>query len=429
MASNAWIAALGNAGLGMLGSAGRGENTATALYHGGQGALAGLQAVQAAGQADRDHAIRMAQLQGDMQSAALQRQKYLADMEAKQRQDKAIADYGAGIADPQKALAYQINPTAFIEAQQKADAPMTAYEQAQIDIDRGKASDPSSKFKIVGNEVIDLSSGKPTVAYRARNRDEPIEQVFDPETGRVTYVPRSQAVGQMVPPKSGMEITTNPDGTMSFRQGAGLGGSSLGNKARNDVETKIIDLDEKAARLGEIQQSFKPEYLQIMPQVGAAWSGLKDKFDMLGPEEQAALGDFAGFRQSAFNDLNQTLKEMSGAAVTPQEATRQLKVLPNPGEGIGDGDSPAEFKRKMDNMVRWTQLARARMAYVRANGLDVQTDNGGNVTDFGGVRIEDVPDLIDQRGEEVVKQLVDGGMSPEEAEMLAMDQVRKEFGL
>ncbi len=279
-----------------------------------------------------------------------------------------------------------------------------------------EAPGASDRFRTVGNQLYDISGEQPELAATApRAPGNPIP-VFDPKTQQTRYVSPQEAVGQTPPPKQG--ITIGPDGTVQ------IGGQAtpLGRKAQGEIETTLINTGERLGRLNEIEARFDPRYLQLGERLGQTVAGWKDKVGLLGEDEQAALADFSGFKQAAFADLNATLKELSGAAVTEQEATRQLAVLPNPGEGVFDGDSPAVFQRKLGNVVQFARSAQARLNYIRTQGLDP----GKN---FANIKLSQMPGLIDKRGKELEKEFLDQGLPPTTAQQLTDQQLRQEFGL
>jgi hypothetical protein len=278
-----------------------------------------------------------------------------------------------------------------------------------------EAPKPGEGFRVVGTDLFDVSSGQPRLAARGRRGGEPLEQVVDPQTGQIRYVERKDAIGKIAPSRQG--ITIGPDGTVQI----GGTGASLGTKIRNDIETMLVDTGEKINRLGEISSKFRPEYLELSSRLGSEIAKWKDKIGQLGPEGQEALADFAGFKQSSFRDLTTTLQEMSGAAVTPQEAERMLLVLPNPGKGVFDGDSPAEFKRKLEESIAFSKKAYGRLAYIRQNGLQLDEK-------FAGIKLDDVPKLAQKRGKELERIFRQQGAPENAIQSLVMEQLAKEFG-
>ena len=67
-------------------------------------------------------------------------------------------------------------------------------------------------------------------------------------------------------------------------------------------------------------------------------------------------------------------------------------------------------------------MAQARLAHLRNQGLPI----GGN---FGGIQLEEMPEIIDRRGTEIEQQLIAQGLAPEAAEQQALAQLQQEFGI
>ena len=109
------------------------------------------------------------------------------------------------------------------------------------------------------------------------------------------------------------------------------------------------------------------------------------------------VSEYAKFAATSINHLNRTLKELSGGAVTPQEAERLKVELPNPGTGIFDGDSPAEFEAKMSRAIQAQKMALLRYTMWEAQGAV------GNPWDMG--TIEEMPALIGEITNEITRRV------------------------
>ncbi|SLN64040.1 hypothetical protein ROA7450_03373 [Roseovarius albus] len=214
-----------------------------------------------------------------------------------------------------------------------------------------------------------------------------------------------------------------PEGTPLPKGGVHLsfGEGAFGTKATNDIETRVVNAGAMLGRLSDTQALFKPEYLEFGTRLSNTWTGLKDKIGSASPDEQAQLGEFTRFKTEAFNNLNTTLKELSGAAVTPQEAERLNEQLPNAGTGVWDGDSPTEFQAKMEQSIKQQKLAIARYNIWLAQGRN------GKPWELG--ELNDVPTLINQRGEQIAEQLRASGITdPDTLKQQVAVQLRKEVG-
>jgi hypothetical protein len=120
---------------------------------------------------------------------------------------------------------------------------------------------------------------------------------------------------------------------------------------------------------------------------------VKDSTVGLTNKEKQDLTEFSAYKRNAVGQINQYIHDMTGAAMGVQEAQRLMRAVPNPGSGIFDGDSPTEFKAKLDDVVSKTKMAVARLAYIKRNGMSLEDGKGNPV-----VPLERMPALINERG-------------------------------
>jgi hypothetical protein len=247
----------------------------------------------------------------------------------------------------------------------------------------------------------------------------------------VTRSSRGQIQVEQQAKGGGIQITGYDDAGRPLIEIGGPGGGatahgSLTGPTRNEVQKETIGLQDQIAQLDQIAGGFKPEYLQLGPRLGNAVTAGKDKLGIgTSPEEQAALGNFAKFRSDSVANLNAQLKAQSGSAVTPQEAERTLSTIPNAGTGITDGDSPIEFKSKLNATVSRAKLALARKTYLQTQGIPFDMSKGNN----GGVEIDAMPGIIDAEGAKVEQELVAKGVPPDQIEAQTDAILKQKFGI
>lgn len=167
----------------------------------------------------------------------------------------------------------------------------------------------------------------------------------------------------------------------------------LSKTTAGDVEKSVITTADAVTRLNNIQFSYKPEYQNIGFRSKQAWNTLKDKVGTLSPAEKTQLTQYSQYRQNALQNLNQTIKDITGAAMGVQEADRIISTLPNAGTDIWSGDSPTEFEAKLNNAVAQTKYALARKNYALKKGLNWET-----------TPLDKMPNIINSRGSEIAKQ-------------------------
>lgn len=281
---------------------------------------------------------------------------------------------------------------------------------------------PGDRFRTVGTDLYDISGDTPQLAARGRRQNEPLEQVYDPETGLSSYVPRSEAAGGLVPPRGGITVGQDAEGNPIVQIGGSGQAASLGTKARNQVESEMVDMTAAMQRLDRIAASYRPEFNQYLPRINMAWDAIKSKAGVgLNASESTDLRAFSEFKQGALENVNLTIKEVTGAAMTDGEAQRIRATLPDPGQSVLDGDSPEEFQAKLNGAIGKTKMAYARLAYLRKNGLPLDG--------FGGISLDDMGSIIDQRGMAIEEQLRGAGLEGPELDQAVAQALREEFDL
>lgn len=227
---------------------------------------------------------------------------------------------------------------------------LTMLEQIDMDI---KKTDLAKKQK-------DLSAPQSDVGKLAADRD---AGVISPDEYGAAFKKKTAMTG-------GMSVTTNPDGTVSVEMG-GQDNQGLGKTAMNQVQEKALNASDLGARISSIAADFKPEYLTVGRRLQNAWQSGLAKVDPKSVSEgdRKAMTEFATFKSRAYDNLNALLKELSGAAVTPQEFDRLKVSLPNPGTGVFDGDDPITFEAKLNRSLDDVQKSLARYRFYQATGI------------------------------------------------------------
>lgn len=200
-----------------------------------------------------------------------------------------------------------------------------------------------------------------------------------------------------------------------------------GKKAQGDIDADILTNTRSLMQLNNIAGQFKPEYQTIGTKAGMTWASIKEKAGAdLDTGERRKLTEFAAYRRNAFGTLNDYIKAITGAALSVAEAERIMKAMPNPGSGLFDGDSPTEFKAKLDDVIAKVKQGVARAAYMKRNGMSM-TDQAGNPV----IPLERMPMLMRERAAAIEQQLrsTGGKVSDVELKKAVRSAVAKEFGL
>ncbi len=195
--------------------------------------------------------------------------------------------------------------------------------------------------------------------------------------------------------------------------------------------------------LGNIQESLDPKYLEVPERINQLWLAGKDKFGIASEAEQEEIRGFTRFKQAAIEAVNQYIRDITGAQMSVKEAERLSLALAQPGQGIFDGDSPAAFQEKLKNTIANVRRAEQRAKYFLSEGIDISYDykeqssdtlNADFETDakfkMNGkmIRLDDMPRIINKKGAEIEKELIEGGMDAKAAVKEAAIRVKEIFG-
>jgi hypothetical protein len=191
----------------------------------------------------------------------------------------------------------------------------------------------------------------------------------------------------------------------------------LSKGTKGKLEEELLTTGNAASRLNQIKSTFRPEYLNIKFRGQQEWNTLKDKFTSLDPKDKAVLQGYSTYKQNSINNLNQTIKDLTGAAMGVQEAERIIAGAPNAGTGVFDGDSPSNFEAKLNNQIKQVQYALARKQYSLTKGLR-----------WEAIPLEKMPEIVNQRGKEIEKTY---NLDPDKPadKITVQRQLAAEFGI
>jgi hypothetical protein len=250
----------------------------------------------------------------------------------------------------------------------------------------------------------------------------------------------AESAGRIGPAPSGMKIEMGPDGQLRVTTGGATATSGeWGKPATNELQGDYIGGQESLARLNDIQNSFKAEYQQALPRAKSMFNAFSEKLGYeLSPEEKEFAEGYTTHQRRTADNLSRFIKEMTGAAMSEFEIKRLMKVMPNAGDGIMDGDSPTQFQSKLTEAIRSTKMAIARAEYMHNNGMGATyeaDENGALITtgDRAGERIHlrDMQLIMDSRGDALERQnrAAYPAMSDEQIDRMTITALQKEFGL
>lgn len=204
------------------------------------------------------------------------------------------------------------------------------------------------------------------------------------------------------------------------------GPMTQGKTAGNKVDEDLLGVTRNLMQLDTIANQTRPEFQRFQDKVGFMALKAKDSTTGLTNKEKQDLTEYTTYRRNTFNTLNEYIKSITGAAMSEAEANRIRKSMPDPGDGLFGGDSPTEFKAKLDDALKQTKMAVARLSYIKRNGMSLE-DGKGNAT----VPLERMPTLINERGKEIETQLkaTQPGVNDQALQRAVRRQLAVEFGL
>lgn len=191
----------------------------------------------------------------------------------------------------------------------------------------------------------------------------------------------------------------------------------LDKSTTSDVQKGVITTADAVTRLNNIQFSYRPQYQNIGFRSKQAWNTVRDKFGGLPDAEKRQLAEYSQYKQNALQNLNQTIKDITGAAMGVQEADRIIAQLPNAGTDIFGGDSPTEFEAKLNNAITQTKYALARKQYSLKKGFNWES-----------TPLDKMPSIINSRGAEIAKQYNLDPKKPADLQTINR-QLAAEFGV
>jgi hypothetical protein len=228
--------------------------------------------------------------------------------------------------------------------------------------------------------------------------------------GKVINIPNNVTPPEgSVPYQAGMDIEVTDEGT-HIRTGVSGVAGGMQKKTAGTLEDKVLNTVEGIQRLDQIAQSYRPEYQEL----GTRWKTFTSKWkeklrgtpiekwiDLgLEPDDKVLLENYTAFRRDAIDNINRHIKEITGAQMSEKEAGRLRKAMPDPGEGLLDGDSPTEFESKWKSANTALRMAQARYVYLLKSGMDEKSIKNMAKNDMLP-SLSNMKGIINQKAEEI----------------------------
>ena len=271
-------------------------------------------------------------------------------------------------------------------------------EAAKFFGDRAEELYPKAGFYRVGDELVSTIDMKPV--YTAKAKPEEFtgnlgnlslryfktKNPADLDANQLSFLDakaKEMGIGE------GTKVTTN------------VYTGQLDKTNKTKVQEQQLNTGDQIASLNNIQLSYKPEFLRPEYKFAQDWKTLKDKLSSKGlnETEKYSLGKYTEFRQNTLQNLNATIKAITGAAMSDAEAGRIRATLPDAGDGVLSGDSPTQFEYKLNNAITQSKYALARKEYALKNGLK-----------WEDIPLNKMPEIFNKRGAEIARSQ---GLNPE----------------
>lgn len=304
----------------LMGNQGNGQNMANALYAAGP----------AIGQ------------QRQLQAQTAQKNKTVEFL--RQQSPELAAAVDAGAIDPLDAYKQ------FLEAR-KAQTP------SLVNAGDGQLYDPASKTWISAPnksskapqivEIFDEASGQP---YKA---------TWNAESGQYERVGGVKA-------RTGMQLTTNPDGTVSLTEGP------LSNRPKlTEGEAKNAGFLERGLRSNAILSKLEGQGTSLV-------NATVGKIPVVG--NYARSQDAQKYDQAKRDFVNAVLRRESGAVISPDEfANAEQQYFPQPGDGE---QVIAQKKANREAAVKGFDIGAGQGAGMVTPGLQQGAQSSGGVVDY-----------------------------------------------
>lgn len=345
---------------------------------------------------------------------------------------------GLGIEIPEQHAQYDPQATPLLHRMTRLSGP----ERDEFTRDMSILNDPTTppatrralevKYGLTpsASEVFEASN-KPVPDNRTaiqKNYDAAVEQGYQGDI--VQFMTETKRKGDA------FQVTT-PDGTtVSFGEAGGFGNTS---KTTNAVQDSLFNAQEQLARLDEIDASIdnNPALQNIgslegmLKSQGLAWADWAGAD--LTEEQKIYLEQATEVKAQILSNLNATIKEITGAAMTQSEAARIGATVP----GINDGPTVFNAKRKRlrksieNSIARYTMFLRQgtvadwQALVAEANDPTTSNDRRAEITDELGGTLQEQRERMDRRFAELADMVDQGEITREQAAAA----YKREFGI
>jgi hypothetical protein len=190
----------------------------------------------------------------------------------------------------------------------------------------------------------------------------------------------------------------------------------LDKTVKKGLQETVLNSDVQLDLLHEIEAGFRPEFLQLKGQLKKS---ILETGEYLGKElsdqERQFVVDSTTFLSDTAENLNLYIKNISGAAVSAQEAERLAIAQPTA------DDSPTEYWAKLQGRIKKVNLARAR-----ANlALELGITDLGDVSNLSALNTKSFQRRLTAESVKWEQDLMRQGMTKEQAQSEVKAKIKR----
>lgn len=280
-----------------------------------------------------------------------------------------------------------------------------AFDLARLD--RVAPSEEAQGF-FRGRMAQELSPSGPFITFR--NPEDESDIVTTRRDSPVADALANQGYVEVKTPAAEVNVTSNVD---------------LSERAKGELDVASINTRNARDRLSSIKDSFDPELQTVLSRWQSAGLTVQNALQgfpgvpELSEDQRKFVEDVTRLQTRTLDNLNTTLNELSGAAVSQQEFNRISRQLPNP------EDAPIKFETKLNDAITQMDVALARRTIWDQMAQGEKPAKPWNVN--RATVANTLTDALNQAKETIQSQ--NPGLSDVEATERAMAIVERSFGI
>jgi hypothetical protein len=193
-----------------------------------------------------------------------------------------------------------------------------------------------------------------TALAKARQPSKPVMKMLPVEGGtQLTMLDpiTGEILGKVggVKPASGMQVSVDADGNITFTQGA----SGIEKGTKKDLEKDVLSLTNQISMLDQARLAYDPSLLTYGAELENLYGTTLSKInpESLSPEQKDRIARRTQLIRGIQQSFSVLLNELSGAAVSAFELRNAKKYSVNP------DDSPIQFESKLRDQTGFAKAA------------------------------------------------------------------------